>query len=137
VCAKAIAMHFFNIATNLTNGPFMIGYENEPDNFYLKGETVADAPQVSCRIFNSKGDWLFSMTRNTLALGNDPKFHIESVPDKLEVKDNEGNLLIKLETREEKGRRVTYVQGNFFDKNGKLAAMGDERGLLVNCPLRM
>jgi len=53
------------------------------------------------------------------------------------VKDNEGNLLIKLETREEMARHITYVQRNFFDKNGKLAARGDERGLLVNCPLRM
>jgi hypothetical protein len=130
-------MHFFNIAANLTNGPFMIGYENEPDNFFLKGETVADAPQVSGRIFNSKGEKLFSMERNTLAPGDEPKFRIEFDPGRLAVKDNKGKLLIMLETREEMGKRVTYIQGNFFDKNGKLAARGDERGLLVNCPLRM
>ena len=130
-------MHFFNIATNLTNGPFMIGYEDQPDNFYLKGETVAEAPQVSCRIFDSKGELLLSMTRNTLAPGDKHKFRIESEPGRLAVKDNDGNLLMVLETREERGRRVTYVQGNFFDKNGRLAARGDERGLQVNCPLRM
>ena len=131
------AMHFFNIATNLTNGPFMIGYENDLDNFYLKGETMRDSPQVSCRILNSKGELLFSMTRNKLAQSDVLKFHIESYPGKFSVKDDQGNLLIELETREEMGNRVTYVQGNFFDKNGHLAARGNERGLLVNCPLRM
>jgi len=130
-------MHFFNIATNLTNGPFMIGYENEADNFYLKGETAADAPKISCRIFNSKGEQLFSMVRSVLKPCGEGRFDIASDRNKLEVKDKEGNLLIKLETRDELGRRITYVQGNFFDKNGRLAARGDERGLVVNCPLRM
>jgi len=130
-------MHFFNVATNLTNGPFMIGYENEADNFYLKGETVGGIPQISCRLFNSKGEWLFSMTRNVLSSSDEGRFHIASGEGKLEVMDNKGNLLVKLETRDESGRRVTYVQGNFFDKNGKLAARGDERGLALNCPLRM
>lgn len=130
-------MHFFNIATNLTNGPFMIGYENEADNFYLKGETVADAPKISCRIFNSKGEQLFSMVRNVLKPCGEGSFDVASDRNRLEVKDREGNLLIKLETRDEVGRRITYVQGNFLDKNGRLAARGDERGLVVNCPLRM
>ena len=131
-------MHFFNIATNLTNGPFMIGYENDPHNFYIKGETVADAPEVSCRIFNSKGRLLFSMTRNNLTKGDLGRLYMETDPGKLlVVKDYDGNLIIKVETREERGRRVTYLQGRFFDKHGKLAAKGDERGLLVNCPLRM
>jgi len=130
-------MHFFNIATNLTNGPFMIGYENEPDNFYLKGETFEDAPQVSCRIFSSKGELLFSMTRNRLSPGDEDKFSIQSSANKLLVTDNQGNLLMKIETRDEMGKRITYIEGHFFDKSGKLAARGDERGLLVNCPLRM
>jgi hypothetical protein len=131
-------MHFFNIATNLTNGPFMIGYEDQTDNFYLKGETVEDAPQISCRIFSSKGGLLFSMTRNNLAKGALGRLYMETQPGKLlVVKDYDGNLFLKIETREERGNRVTYVQGLFYDKDGKLAAKGDDRGLLVNCPLRM
>lgn len=130
-------MHFFNIATNLTDGPFMIGYENEPDNFYLKGEIVGDNPQISCRIFNSKGKQLFSMTRNVLSSDDEDTFRVLPDQANLEVVDNEGRLLIKLETRIEKETRVTYVQGSFFDKSGNLAARGDERGLVINCPLRM
>jgi hypothetical protein len=130
-------MHFFNIATNLTNGPFMIGYEDDLENFYLKGETVGNRPQVSCRIFDSKGRFLFSMFRNRLSRGEEKQFRIESEADRLVVTDDEGHTLLEIETRDEAGRRVTYIGGQFFDKNGRLAARGDERGLLVNCPLRM
>jgi hypothetical protein len=129
-------MHFFNIATNLTNGPFMIGYESEADNFYLKGETIKDSPAVSCRIFSSKGELMFSMIRNQLGPeGNNISIKLEN--SVLFVTDHDQNLLLKIETRNEKSGRVTYIQGNFYDKDGKLAAKGDERGLIVNCPLRM
>jgi hypothetical protein len=130
-------MHFFNIATNLTNGPFMIGYENETDNFYLKGEIIADTPQISCRLFNSKGELLFIMTRNSLSTGYEGKYRIQSDLNNFIVIDNEDNILLKVYTRDEKDNRVTYIEGHFFDKRGKLAARGDERGLLINCPLRM
>jgi len=130
-------MHFFNIATNLTSGPFTIGYEDDPENFFLKGETVKDGPQISCRIFDSEGHFLFSMDRNRLFQKAENKFSIKSEVSKLEVIDDKGRMFLKIETRDKEGMRVTYIEGQFFDKNGKLAARGDERGLLVNCPLRM
>lgn len=130
-------MHFFNIATNLTNGPFMIGYENETDNFYLKGEIIADTSQISCRLFNSKGELLFILTRNRLSPCYEGKYRIKSDLNNFIVIDNEDNILLKVYTRDEKDNRVTYIEGQFFDKRGKLAARGDERGLLINCPLRL
>lgn len=130
-------MHFFNIATNLTNGPFMIGYENEADNFYLKGEIIGDTPHVSCRLFNSNGELLFIMTRNNLSPNYEGRYRIQSDLNNFIVTDSEGNVLLKIYTRDEKDNRVTYIEGHFFDKKGKLAARGDERGLLINCPLRM
>jgi len=130
-------MHFFNIATNLTSGPFIIGYEEDAENFYLKGKTVRDGPQISCRIFDSEGRFLFSMVRNRLPPEGEKEFRIESGANKLVIIDKKGHTLLKIETCDEDGRRVTYIEGKFFDKNGRLAARGDERGLLVNCPLRM
>jgi len=130
-------MHYFNIATNLTNGPFMVGYEDDPDNFYLKGEIVEGEPRVSCRIFDSKGRFLFSMEKNIMAYPNKEGIHFESETNKLVVFDDENHTFLKLETRDEAGMQVTYIEGQFFDKNGRLAASGDDRGLLVNCPLRM
>lgn len=130
-------MHLFNIATNLTNGPFMVGYEDDPENFYLRGETVGNAPQVSCRILDSEGRLLFSMVKNSLSPRRGRELSIQSLTNRLMVIDDKGHTLLEIETRDEAGRRVTYIQGQFFDKNGRLAARGDERGLLVNCPLRM
>lgn len=131
-------MHFFNIATNLTDGPFIIGYEDQPDNFYLKGETLGEDPKISCRIFDSEGKKLFSIKNNKLTESHTEKFNVTSEKDTLQVTDAKGNLLLKIETRQDAhANRVTFIHGNFFDKDGKLAASGDERGLLVNCPLRM
>ncbi len=131
-------MHFFNISTNLTNGPFVVGYEDQPDNFYLKGETSGKKPKVSCRIFDSTGNQLFSIKNNTLAKSPTGKFKFTSEKDNLQVTDVEGNLLLRIETHQDAhGNRITFIHGKFFDREGKLAASGDERGLLVNCPLRM
>lgn len=130
-------MHFFNIATNLTNGPFMIGYENETDNFYLKGEIIDDTPHISGRLFNSQGELLFIITRNNLSPSYEGRYRIQFDLNNFIVTDNEGNVLLKVHTRDEKDNRVSYIEGHFFDKRGKLAARGDERGLSINCPLRM
>jgi len=130
-------MHLFNIATNLINGPFMIGYEDDPENFYLQGEAVGNEPQVSCRILDSEGHLLFSLVNNSLSHGGGRKLSIASATNKFMVIDDEEHTLLEIETRDEAGRRVTYIKGQFFDKDGRLAARGDERGLLVNCPLRM
>lgn len=130
-------MHFFNIATNLTSGPFIIGYEDDPKNFFLKGETVNDTPQISCRIFDSEGHFLFSMDKNFLSQEAEGNFFIKEELSRLKVVDNKSQILLEIETRDEERMRITYIVGQFFDKDGKLAAKGDERGLLVNCPLRM
>jgi len=53
------------MATNIVSY-FMIGYETEPDNFYIKGETLGDAPIISCRIHGSNGDFLFGLDSNKL-----------------------------------------------------------------------
>ena len=130
-------MHVFNIGANFTNGLFIIGYEEDTKDFYLKGETVKDGPQISCRIFDSEGCFLFSMDRNRLSHEAEEKFRIESKVKKLAVFDDKGNPLLKIETRDEDDKRITYIEGKFYDKKGRLAARGDDRGLLVNCPLKM
>lgn len=129
-------MHFFNIATNLTNGPFMVGYENDPTNFYLKGEIVNDKPLVSCRVLDSKGHILLSMERNEISY-REKELRIEKNANKFVIFFNKEQILLKIVTRDERDRRITYIEGQFYDKYGSLAARGDERGLLVNCPLRM
>lgn len=128
-------MHFFNVATNLTMGPFMVGYENDPYNFYLKGETVEDEPLISCRILDTKGHVLLSMERDKISHGKG--ISIEKNVDKLVIFNEKGQTIIKIETRDERKMRITYIEGPFYDKNGRLAARGDERGLFINCQSRM
>lgn len=124
-------MHFFNIATNLTNGPFMVGYENDPTDFYLKGEIVGDKPLVSCRILDFKGHLLLSMERNKIS-HREKELRIKKNANEYAIFVDDGQILLKIVTRDEKDRRITYIEGQFYDKNGRLAARGDERGLLVN-----
>ena len=56
-------MHLFHVGTNLVSA-FVIGYPTEPDNFYIAGETLFDAPLISCRIHGPNGDFLFGLERN-------------------------------------------------------------------------
>jgi hypothetical protein len=115
----------------------MVGYEDDPNNFYLKGEVIGNDPKISCRIFDSKGQFLFSIEKNSISYPTKKGIHFESAANKLVVYDDEDHIFLQIETRDEAGKLVTYIEGQFFDKNGRLAARGDERGLLVNCPLRM
>ena len=58
-------MHLFYVGTNLVSA-FAIGYATEPDNFYIIGETLFDAPLISCRIHGPNGDFLFGLEKNKL-----------------------------------------------------------------------
>ena len=63
-------MHLFYVGTNLVSA-FAIGYGTEPDNFYIIGETLFDAPLISCRIHGPNGDFLFGLEKNKLT-GDSP-----------------------------------------------------------------
>ncbi len=76
------------------------------------------------------------MDRNILSHEAEVKFPIEYKVKKLAVFDDKGNPLLKIETRDEDDKRITYIEGKFYDKRGRLAARGEERELIVNCPLR-
>lgn len=125
----------FNIGTNLTSGPFVVGYEDDPRDFYIRGKTIHDKPTVSCRIFDSEGNLAFSMIDNKI-VGAEP-VELETTPNELVVRDAQGHELLRTYTRPQGNANVTYITGHFFDRSGRLAARGDERGLLVNCPLRL
>jgi len=94
-------MHFFNIATNLTNGPFMVGYENDPTDFYLKGEIVGDKPLVSCRILDFKGHLLLSMERNKIS-HREKELRIKKNANEYAIFVDDGQILLKIVTRDEK-----------------------------------
>jgi len=130
-------MHYFDVATNLIQR-FIIGYESEPDNFYLEGETVHDAPIISCRVYDPKGQFTYGLHKNNLTSDTPSRYRFMLTKEGWHrVIDDEGNELLRIETTEEEGNNITRIYGEFFDSKGKLAARGDEHGLLVNCPLKL
>jgi len=127
-------LHYFNVATNLMQR-FIIGYESEPDNFYLKGETVHDAPVISCRVYGPKGQFAYDLHKNNLTSDTPSRYRFMLTKEGWHrVIDDEGNELLRIETTKKEGNQITHIYGDFFDRKGKLAARGDEHGLLVNCP---
>lgn len=130
-------MHFFDVATNLCSR-FMIGYPSEPDNFFLSGEIRGDKPFISCRVLDRNGHFLYGLKDNNLTPESSHHRLTLTKEGWHRITDDMGNELLVIETRtDNKGNYITYIRGEFYDKSGKLAARGDERGLLVNCPLRM
>lgn len=130
-------MHYFNVATNLTQR-FIIGYESEPDNFFLEGETAYDAPVISCRVYDSKGQFIYGLHKNNLTSDTPSRYRFMLTKEGWHrVIDDKDNKLLRIEIIEEEGNRITCIHGEFFDNQGELAARGDEHGLLVNCPLKL
>ena len=149
-------MHCFYVGANLVNA-FAIGYPSEPDDFYIAGETLFDAPLISCRIHGPGGEFLFGLESNKLTVDSPsecrqlgsrehPGWCIqgESGREILAIETVEGEeaeevarSLAEQSGEEElapKATKITRIYGEFFDKHGRLAARGDAIGLSLNCP---
>lgn len=127
----------FNIATNLMN-KFRIGWQDQQDNFYLEGFiNEKGEPIISCRVFDSNGNFIFELRQNRLIRGTSDywkkRIGFLSGPG-WEIKDEFENMILETETID----NVTCIIGIFYDNKGNVAAEGDRtKGLLVNCPLMM
>jgi len=131
-------MHCFSVATNLCQR-FVIGYEDEKDNFYLRGEIVNDNPEVSCRVYSREGRFCYGLDRNSLSADTHPKYRYMLTKERLpRVVDDKGKEQLRIETKkDEKANVIVHIEGEFFDKHGNLAARGDVQGLVLNCPLKI
>ncbi|TET41899.1 MAG: hypothetical protein E3J66_04605 [Dehalococcoidia bacterium] len=130
-------MQYFNVATNLCSR-FTTGYPSEEDNFFLSGEIRGGKPFVSCRVLDKDGHFLYGLKDNNLT-PESSRYRLTLTKEGWHrITDDIGNELLAVETRtDDKGNNITCIRGEFCDKTGKLAARGNEQGLLVNCPLRM
>lgn len=130
-------MHYFDVATNLCSR-FMIGYPSESDNFFLSGEIKGGKSLISCRVLDKSGSFVYGLKDSNIT-PESSRYRLTLTREGWHrITDEMGNELLLIETRmDDKGNYITYIRGEFYDKSGKLAAKGDERGLLVNCPLRI
>ena len=147
-------MHCFCVGANLVSA-FAIGYPSEPDDFYIAGETLFGAPLISCRIHGPGGEFLFGLESNKLTADSPSGYRqlgSEERPGWC-VQDDAGRQILAVETIEgeeaeevvrslaqpsgdgelgAKATRITRIHGEFFDKQGRLAAWGDATGLSLN-----
>jgi len=94
-------MHRFHVAANLVSS-FAAGYESEPDNFFILGETLGNAPVLSCRIYGPNGDFLFGLISNKLTKDSPGKYKQKGSRSRpgWSVQDDTGNNVFIIETLE-------------------------------------
>jgi len=144
-------MHRFYVAANLVS-QFIIGYEGEPDNFYIMGQTLLNAPIISGRIYGPNGEFLFGLISNKLATDYPGRFRPVGLGTRpgWSIQDDSGQDVLTIETLEgeeakqivhsleqafpEEIDKITRIYGEFFDSHGDLAARGDASGLEIHCP---
>ena len=94
-------MHRFYVAANLASS-FAAGYETEPDNFYIVGETLGNAPVLSCRIYSPNGEFLFGLISNKLTKDTPNKYSQKGARARpgWSVQDDTGRDIFIIETLE-------------------------------------
>lgn len=130
-------MILFNVASNLAD-KFRIGYD-EPDNFYLEGYIRNNVPVISCRICGPDGQLLCGLRDNNLTPDTPAKYRFQLTREGWPwVYDDSCKDILRITQEDDnRGNKIIYIRGEFFDKHGQLAAKGDDSGLVIRCPLRL
>ncbi len=103
-------MHRFYVARNLATN-FAIGYEEEPDNFYIIGQTLGNAPLISCRIYGPSGEFLFGLDSNKLTPDSPSRFRVSAVGTRpgWSIQDDTGKDVLSIETLEgEEAKQIVH-----------------------------
>jgi len=130
-------MHFFKIGSRLIEAPLTIGWEQQPNNFYLKGEVIESRVLISGRCYGPKGKFLFELRNNLLFNNSNSEFKQFFFFNGFRIDDEVNRDMMVVETfRDDGGNKITYIYGMFFDNQGNLVAQGDTNGLFVTCPFK-
>lgn len=130
-------MHFFKIGDRLIEAPMTIGWEQQPNNFYLKGEVIDNRVVISGRFYGPEGEFLFELKNNLMSNNKKPEFNHIFFFNGFRIDDEVNRDVMVVETfRDDQGSKITYIYGMFFDNKGNLVAQGDINGLFINCPLK-
>jgi len=116
-------MHCFYVAKNIAPS-FVIGYETEPDNFYLMGQTLLNAPVISGRIYGPNGEFLFGLTSNKLTTDSPTGFRLAGLGTRLgwSIQDDTGKDVLTIETLEgEEARHIVHSLEQAFGKEDEIA----------------
>jgi len=103
-------MHCFYVAKNLAP-VFIVGYETEPDNFFIMGQTLLNAPVISGRIYGPNGEFLFGLISNKLSSDYPGRFRLAGLETRpgWSIQDDMGKLVLTIETLEgEEAKQIVH-----------------------------
>jgi len=130
-------MHYFKITDRLIESPVIIGWQQQPNNFYLKGHVIDNRVLISGRFYGPEGKFLFELRNNLLFNNADSEFKQIFFFNGFRIDDEVNRDVIVVENfRDDQENRITYIYGMFFDNKGKLVAQGDTNGLFISCPFK-
>lgn len=111
-------MHRFHVAANLVSS-FVAGYETEPDNFYIIGQAVGNAPLISCRIHGPGGEFLFGLENNKLTPDSPSEYKQKGYRSRpgWSVQDDTGKDIFIIETLE--GEEAKHIVRSLEHEVGK------------------
>ena len=121
-------MHCFYVAGNLAPA-FIIGYETEPDNLFIMGQTLLNAPVVSGHIFGPNGEFLFELISNKLTSDYQSRFRVVGLETRpgWSIQDDMGKDVLTIETLEgEEAKQVVYSLEQAFHKDDEIAHRAGE-----------
>jgi hypothetical protein len=106
------------VGTKLVSA-FAIGYPTEPDNFYIAGETLFDAPLISCLIRGAGGEFLFGLESNKLTVDSPGGYRQLGSQERpgLRIQDDTGRDVLAIETLE--GEEVEEVVRSLAEQLGE------------------
>lgn len=132
---------FFEIGTNYCE-KVTLGWPEQPDNFFLSCFHVRDNPMVSARIFGPDGTLLFELANNELSARSLSVYRRIGFHNGWKISDQAKNNVLEIVTEQGETPRgpgkVTHINGNLYDKDGKLVCEAGSRGLIaITCACAM
>lgn len=119
--------HNYVIGGNVCNS-FVIGEVSSEDDFWLAGAERVDTagPLLSGCVFDSRGQYLFTLRKNSLVTNPMGCLKVSSGRWGFEIRDSSGIVIMKVETVFDflpavaSKLYVTTLTGRFYDKRGRL-----------------
>jgi len=107
----------------------MIGYGTEPDDFFVVGETLFDAPVIWCRIYGPSGDLLLGLEKNKLTPDSQGKYRQVGFHRRPGwcIQDDAGKNIFAVETvAGEEAKRIVQSLAERLGKEDEMAHIAIE-----------
>ncbi len=117
-----------------------LGWKDDADNFFLHCHHEDNVPVVSARVFSAEGTLLFELLDNQLTRRSLPTYRRIGFHNGWRIIDEDNREVLSIITEDRDTPlgpgRVTRIDGNMYDKDGKQVCRAGDNGLIVyGCPM--